>query len=209
MDALLKEKYTVEDVRNGRDPMAYVQAVVRHAKSAELPLYNSVLFAWRNLDSRLQLHVPRPTIETSESQFIDSLLEKKEVWVRHFSRSSSPPRGFRRFEPPNRGNGPYPRHTEPPRQFETTNRGYPTNAPRPYGNRDYDPRQNDRQQPQQPLSPRWAPREHESRPSNSPSPAYHVDTTLDDDVDAHPGAYYADQQTGEYAGETADHGYAN
>ncbi len=209
MDALLKENYTVEDVRNGRDPMAYVQAVIRHGKSARLPLYNSVLFAWRNLDSTLQLHVPRPTIETSESQFIDILLARKEVWIRHFSRPPSP-RGFRRFEPTNRGystnpppygNGPYPGHSENNRQFDTTNRGYPTNPPRPYENRGYNPRpydpQNDTQnrgnQPpsqQPPLRPRRAPREHEPRPSHPPQPAYHADPN--DDVEAHLAAYYAD-----------------
>ena len=77
MKSLLMEQYTVDDVRKSRDPMVYVQAVIRHAKSAELPQDSQVLFAWRNLNSTLQMNVPKPAITTTEAQFADTLPEWK------------------------------------------------------------------------------------------------------------------------------------
>lgn len=77
MEAVLREKYTVEDVRNGREPMAYVQAVVRHAEPAELPPYNYVLLAWRTLDSTLQLHVPRLELRPPDRNLSTSFWKRK------------------------------------------------------------------------------------------------------------------------------------
>lgn len=136
------------------------------------------------------------------------------MWVRLFARPPSS-RGPR-------FNGQYRGYTEDARQFYTTNRGYP---PRPYEqNRGYNPRQIEPpsrgysgpnsgsqappqqqqppQQPPQPFRPRFiqqGPRQQGYRPHEPreppPQPAYHADPS--EDVDPHPAAYYADQDTGE------------
>ncbi|KAI9708847.1 MAG: hypothetical protein M1812_007867 [Candelaria pacifica] len=51
LEELLAERYTLDNIHSKRDPMAYVQAVVRHAKAANMDTHNQLLFAWRNLDT--------------------------------------------------------------------------------------------------------------------------------------------------------------
>lgn len=68
----------LEDIRSKWDPMAYVQAVIRHAKSVNLNTDNQLL-AWRNLDVQLQRNVPKSTTRGTVSGFIDILEDRKEV----------------------------------------------------------------------------------------------------------------------------------
>jgi len=89
MKTLLKKKYSVNDVINDQDLMTYIQTVVQHRKSAELFFYNQILFAWQNLDLTLQLHISKLIIVTMKSQFIDSLLDKKEMWICYYSKLRS------------------------------------------------------------------------------------------------------------------------
>lgn len=81
MKSLMQKWYTIDDVIQGRDSMIYVQAVIQHVKSAKLSSYNWVLFTWWNLNTCLQIHVPKPMFNITESQFINILNNRKETWA--------------------------------------------------------------------------------------------------------------------------------
>jgi len=83
MKTLLKKKYSVNNIINDQDLMTYVQTVIQHRKSTKLSSYNQILCAWQNLNSAHQLHVLKLIIIIIKSQFIDSLLNKKEMWIHY------------------------------------------------------------------------------------------------------------------------------
>ena len=78
---LTAEKYTLADARNQREPSGYVQAVVRHAKSANIDnVENQLTFAYQGIVAELRAFVDPPSATMSISSFIQVLELKKDTW---------------------------------------------------------------------------------------------------------------------------------
>ena len=78
---LTAEKYTVRDARNRREPSAYVQAIIRHARAANIEgVLNQLTFAHEGIAAELRVFIDPPSETTSVSQFIRTLDLKKTAW---------------------------------------------------------------------------------------------------------------------------------
>ncbi|SLM38067.1 hypothetical protein LPUS_08164 [Lasallia pustulata] len=86
MQSLLAKSYTIDDVKAGRNPMEYIQSLVRDGKSAGLPTQQQLLLAWGQLDPALMRDIPRPTLRTTVTEFINLLNEKRDVWICYYNR---------------------------------------------------------------------------------------------------------------------------
>ena len=68
------EKYTLQDARSRREPAGYIQAVIRHCKSAEIEgIKNQLSFAYHGITSELRAFVNPPDNDTTVSLFIKAL----------------------------------------------------------------------------------------------------------------------------------------
>lgn len=78
---LQSAKYTMNDARDFKDPCAFVQDVMRHAKAANFTsVLNQLLMAWYNLDWEFRLHISEPTTETTVADFLAQLDGKADMW---------------------------------------------------------------------------------------------------------------------------------
>ena len=78
---LTTEKYSVHDARTRREPAAYVQTILRHAKSANIDnAENQLTFAYQGIAAELRAFVDPPTSTTTVASFIQTLELKKDTW---------------------------------------------------------------------------------------------------------------------------------
>lgn len=97
LSKLTSEKFTLSDVRNHGQPSQYVQAIIRHAKGANMDgVYNQLTFAYNGLDPELRQDIQPPTESTTILTFTQMLEAKKEVWQeiyrrQHASSRPAPP----------------------------------------------------------------------------------------------------------------------
>ena len=78
---LTSEKYTATDARAKREPADYVQAIIRHAKSANIEtVLNQLTFAHQGLSPELRVFIDPPTATTTVASFIQALEMKKDAW---------------------------------------------------------------------------------------------------------------------------------
>ena len=78
---LTAERYTLADARARREPASYVQAVVRHAKSADIDgVQNQLTFAYQGIVPELRVFVDPPNAATTIASFIQMLDMKKVAW---------------------------------------------------------------------------------------------------------------------------------
>ena len=81
LSKLTAEKYTIKNAKNRREPSAYVQAIIRHARAANIDgVLNQLTFAHEGLAPELRVFVDPPSETTSVSNFIKSLDLKKSAW---------------------------------------------------------------------------------------------------------------------------------
>ena len=81
INSVIAERYTIADVRSGRDPSEYVQQIVSNAKDANFhDTQQQLTWAWRNLDPGLKRDIPMPAADTSVNDFLVAVELKKEVW---------------------------------------------------------------------------------------------------------------------------------
>ncbi|CAG8961032.1 hypothetical protein HYFRA_00002572 [Hymenoscyphus fraxineus] len=84
-------KYDTQDVRQQKEPAAYVQEVVRLSKGAGFDsVINQLLFAWNGLEPVLRQHVDMPTEATTLSSFIRALDLRKDTWYAIHSNYQDP-----------------------------------------------------------------------------------------------------------------------
>ena len=114
MEALDKLDYSTADARSGKTPRAFVHDVIRHARAAELPLYNQLLLAYTKMNAKFRIHLDEPTTSTSMSAFMSMIDAKTNAFLdiaKDERRSSSVPasnRGqYSNFAPRGRGYRPY------------------------------------------------------------------------------------------------------
>lgn len=78
---LTSEKYSLHDARTRREPAAYVQAILRHAKSANIDnVENQLTFVYQGIAAELRAFVDPPSATTSIASFIQVLELKKDTW---------------------------------------------------------------------------------------------------------------------------------
>ena len=139
MKAVLKERYTLEDARNHRDPRSYAQSMIRNAKSAKLDnVYNQLTLVYGGFDVEFRRDLTVPTTTTTLDGFLQQLDVYKNIWFEMASRSyrdgsnngkpSTNPSYRGRDGRPARGNRGYG-------DRNYNNRGY---NDRGYNNRGYD-----------------------------------------------------------------------
>ena len=77
---VIREKYTMEDVRRRRELVEYAQIITRAARSAEMSIYNQIYLIFNDLDVEFQRDL-NILIETTElDAFLQELDLKKEIW---------------------------------------------------------------------------------------------------------------------------------
>lgn len=80
---LIAERYTIADVRSGREPSVYIQQVVNHAKDANFhDTQQQLTWAWKNLDAGLKRDIRRrPNLSLLlRTDFVTAVEDRKEVW---------------------------------------------------------------------------------------------------------------------------------
>lgn len=160
-DKLTTEKYTIRDARNQREPAEYVQAIVRHAKGADIEsIYNQLVFAHEGIAAELRVFLEPPTRMTTVADFITALELKKKAWFNLHS-SFAPSQLRQQYNQPSAQRPSGFRDTLPMRSnILWRNARQPFNAPRP-------------QQPnmpfQMPLQPTY---QFQQAPNQQPSYQY-------------------------------------
>lgn len=87
---LTTEKYTMNDARNRREPAAYVQSIIRHAKAAEIEsTQNQLTFAYQGIVAELRAFIDPPQADSTVGSFIQILELKKDTWFEMSSRQRS------------------------------------------------------------------------------------------------------------------------
>lgn len=110
MTAILNEHYTRVDAANRREPAAYLQAIIRHGKAAELPMSSYLAIAYQNVDPDLRRDLADPT-DLSVSSFVKGMEAKKPIWFELYARRQPYPTPYPtnqppRYRPPNPPNPP-------------------------------------------------------------------------------------------------------
>jgi hypothetical protein len=86
----MRGRYTISDVKHQREPTAYVQTLLGHAKAAGLDnVLNQLDLAWNNLDPDLQRDIDEPSDRTTITEFLAQLNRKKVSWFRVYGRQST------------------------------------------------------------------------------------------------------------------------
>jgi hypothetical protein len=63
MTALATERFTMADIRAGKNLRGFAQAMMRHAKAAEMTsIYNQLLAVWNGLDVPIQTQISMPQL---------------------------------------------------------------------------------------------------------------------------------------------------
>lgn len=101
---LTSEKYSLHDARTRREPAAYVQAILRHAKSANIDsVENQLTFAYQGIAAELRAFVDPPTSTSTIASFIQILEMKKDTWFEMNSHrqilNQARPQGNRQNQP--------------------------------------------------------------------------------------------------------------
>ena len=103
---LEKTTYTTQDVRDGKDPIAYLQNVFVLAQNAGMAFTDAqqVYLAYEHMDVHLRMTLPKPDQHTTISDFVQTVTELHRDWVERFKRRPST------REPPPRGDSYRPRN---------------------------------------------------------------------------------------------------
>ena len=124
---LTSEKYTVADARARREPADYVQAIVRHAKSADIEgILNQLTFAHHGIAAELRVFVDPPSSTTTVAGFIQAIELKKDAW---FELNSKQPSNHQRLQ--------QPQQRQAFRSFSQPNQGQQFRQQQQYGQQPY------------------------------------------------------------------------
>ena len=129
IDAVLKERYTIRDAANHREPHEYAQKILRSAKDAQFTsLRNQLDIIYNGLDAELRRDLRRPKDTTTLEEFMSDLDEFKHDWWTYASRHRPSGGGGRDTATSNRS-----KNDRPGNYGQYNNRqGYQPNFQRPY-----------------------------------------------------------------------------
>ena len=81
IEALLKERYTLRDASNHREPREYAQRILRAAKDAKFTnVRNQLDVIYNGLDAKLRQDLRRPKDSTKLQDFLAELDNFKHDW---------------------------------------------------------------------------------------------------------------------------------
>ena len=81
INSLIAERFFIVDVCNDREPFSYVQQIVNYVKNVSFDfIYHQLIWAWRNLDSKLKRNIDAFTETTTLTQFFEKIEAKKKIW---------------------------------------------------------------------------------------------------------------------------------
>lgn len=87
---LTNKKYTLKNARNQWQPVKYVQAIVHHAKEADIEaVYNQLTFAYKSIAVELWVFVNPPILGRIILEFIQTLEVKKPAWFALHTQAST------------------------------------------------------------------------------------------------------------------------
>jgi hypothetical protein len=90
MTSLVKEKYTMKDVRRRRKSREYAEVILRAAKSAELTSKISQIFLiYNEIDVKFQRNLSMFKVDIKLNSFLTKLNDKKNVWWQLIERKRS------------------------------------------------------------------------------------------------------------------------
>ena len=91
MATIVREKYTITDARNRREPREYAGVIIRVAKSAELgSASHIIMLIYNGLDLEFQRDLAMPLLSTSLEQFLQDLDNHKDIWWGLAGKSARP-----------------------------------------------------------------------------------------------------------------------
>lgn len=82
LEKLENKRYKIQDVRMRKEPEDYVQNMISLAKHAgtALSTFSLLLTAYQHMDAELRITIPRPTQQTSLTDFMKTIGEAKDNW---------------------------------------------------------------------------------------------------------------------------------
>ena len=92
LSALEATRFTVQDVRRGRDPIDYIQDIVTNSRNAGLATseYARVLCAYEHMDGELRRDLPTPSERSTVSELIRVVNKRRHVWSDIYGKSERP-----------------------------------------------------------------------------------------------------------------------
>jgi hypothetical protein len=86
--ALAEEKFTLTEIRAGKNVRSFIQAMFWHAKAAEMSsTYNQLVAMWNGLDLPLRMQITMPTIATTTRKFMEELDAKEPIFIEMANRN--------------------------------------------------------------------------------------------------------------------------
>ena len=86
----LSARYTVNDFLAHKDPISFITAIVRHAKSAQVPLETQLTWAYIRFDAPLRQHLQRPSARSTLQEFLQDVRNcKNDLWPGIFYQRTS------------------------------------------------------------------------------------------------------------------------
>ena len=81
INSLITKRFFIVDVRNDRESFSYVQQIVNYVKDVNFDIiYHQLIWAWRNLDSKLKRDIDAFIETTTLTQFFEKIEIKKKIW---------------------------------------------------------------------------------------------------------------------------------
>ena len=91
MATMVRERYTIADARNKREPREYAGIIMRAAKSAKLGgTGHIIMLIYNGLDIEFQRDITMPTLATTLEVFLQELDDHKDIWWGLASQASRP-----------------------------------------------------------------------------------------------------------------------
>lgn len=97
--SLLREKYTMYDAQQQREPREYAQKIIRHAKSAELTsIFNQLNVIYNGIDVEFRQVLKKPTNTTNLDTYLQEMDDMKEIWWTIARKRANTQQGFRNIQ---------------------------------------------------------------------------------------------------------------
>ncbi|OJD12130.1 hypothetical protein ACJ73_09405 [Blastomyces percursus] len=139
LNKLQQTRFTIQDIRDGKSPTAYITDVInaaKHCGQAQTE-YAQVLHAWNNLDVDLRVTMDEPSENTTVEEFMEIVRRKQVNWEDRYSLYPIQPQRPRDFS--------FQRNrTKPSGYFQERNQFYP--------NRNFSSNQNQYQDRRKPYN---------------------------------------------------------
>ncbi|EAQ91761.1 hypothetical protein CHGG_03696 [Chaetomium globosum CBS 148.51] len=104
LDTLKQSRFTMSDVANDKDIMAFVQTMMRNAKACDMSRHGQLIAAFEALDGDIQSELDKPTSTTEIDSFLRQIQERESVLRKRAQRFRQPQQPYRQHHIGIRGN---------------------------------------------------------------------------------------------------------